>query len=424
MGEQSIFADKAKIRVKAGNGGNGAVSFRREKYVPRGGPDGGTGGHGGDVLFVADPRVATLADFIHQVHWTARNGGHGQGSNRTGKKGGSLTIRVPVGTVVYDAETGQAVADLDEAGKEFIAARGGKGGRGNAAFATSVQQAPRFAEKGDPGEERWLVLELKLLADVGLIGLPNAGKSTLLSALTAARPKIADYPFTTLHPNLGMAQWDDEPPFIIADLPGLIAGAHLGAGRGVEFLRHTERTRVVAHVLDAADADPLTAFAIVNEEMAAYQERLRNLPQVVVLNKMDLPAAAERAPALQRELESRGYPVFPVSALTGEGLPPLLETLSRRVQEDRATRPRVSVEVAAGWREEPLRVEKISEHTFRVRGTGVERMVARTDLESSEALARLQGSFTRMGVTGRLRALGAREGDRVLIGDREFDYLE
>jgi len=424
VSERTLFADKAKIQVKAGNGGNGAVSFRREKFVPRGGPDGGNGAPGGHVLLVADPHLSSLVDFLSHVHWLAGNGGHGGGANRTGKKGASLVIRVPVGTVVREAESGQALADLDEAQASFRAARGGKGGRGNASFATSVSQAPRFAEKGDPGEERWLVLELKLLADVGLIGPPNAGKSTLLAALTAAQPKIADYPFTTLDPNLGVARWDDQAPFVIADLPGLVEGAHLGAGRGIEFLRHVERTRMLAHVLDAAGEDPLAAFAVVNEELGRYQERLNQVPQLVVLNKLDLPQAREQEPALRQALEGRGYPAFAVSALTRAGLEPLLEALSAGVQQERAARPKVSTEIAPPQRVEPLRVQKVGEGTYRVFGRGVERLVGRTDLSSDQAIARLQRSFERMGVTGRLRQLGAQAGDKVLIGPHEFDYLE
>ncbi len=420
----SIFADKARIHVTAGSGGNGAVSFRREKYVPHGGPDGGNGGPGGDVVFVADPRVHSLADFINQVHWRAKNGGHGSSKDKSGKKAPNLTVKVPVGTVVWDVESGDALADLDEPGATYTAARGGKGGRGNAAFATSVQQTPRFAEKGDAGEERWLLLELKLLADVGLIGLPNAGKSTLLAAMTAATPKIGDYPFTTLTPNLGVARWDDERPFVVADLPGLIEGASAGAGRGTEFLRHIERTRVVAHVIDAAQEDPLTAFDIVNRELVEYREAFAELPQVVVLNKLDLPAAVEQAPGLRAALVGRGYPVFATSGLTGEGIEPLLEELSRRVTADRATRPKVSIPVVTGRREEAMHVAKVDEHTFRVTGRGVERMVARTDLDSDQAVARIQGSFERMGVVGQLRALGAQPGDKVLIGPYEFDYTE
>ena len=424
MSERYLFADKAKIHVRAGNGGNGAVSFRREKFVPRGGPDGGNGAPGGDVVLVADPLVHSLVDFLHRVHLTARNGGHGEGGNRTGRHGSSLEVKVPVGTVVREADSGRVLADLDEPGATFLAARGGKGGRGNAAFTTATHQAPRFAEKGDSGQERWLLLELKLLADVGLVGLPNAGKSTLLAALTAATPKIADYPFTTLLPNLGVARWNEQPPFVVADLPGLIAGAHLGAGRGIEFLRHIERTRVVAHVLDAAGEDPLAAFTMVNDEMAMYREDFRELPQLVVLNKLDLPAAQEAAPALHRELEARGYPVLQVSGLTGAGLPNLLELLSHRVQADRAARPRVRVLVEGEEPEPRLLVEKVGEHAYRVSGTGVERLIARTNLDSEQAVSRLQRSFERMEVVSRLRALGAREGDKVLIGTQEFDFIE
>ncbi|OAQ21897.1 GTPase ObgE [Thermosulfurimonas dismutans] len=323
------FVDQAKIHVQAGNGGHGCVSFRREKYVPRGGPDGGDGGDGGDVILVADPQLHTLYDFYHQVHFRAENGRPGMGKKMKGRDGEDLILKVPVGTIVKDAETGEILGDLVEPGQTLVVARGGKGGRGNARFATPTRQAPRFAEPGKPGEERWLVLELKLIADVGLVGLPNAGKSTLLSRISAARPKIADYPFTTLQPNLGVVSLSDHRSFVVADLPGLIEGAHKGVGLGLEFLRHVERTRVLLQVLDASGENPLADFEIVEKELAHYHPELLRKPRAVALNKIDVIQDRSQLDPLKRELESRGHPVYLISAATGEGIKDLLEGLWR-----------------------------------------------------------------------------------------------
>ncbi|MBX6423756.1 GTPase ObgE [Thermosulfurimonas sp. F29] len=325
------FVDRVKIHVKAGDGGHGCVSFRREKYVPRGGPDGGDGGDGGDVILVADSQLHTLYDFYHRVHFRAENGRPGMGKKMTGRDGEDLILRVPVGTVVRDAETGEILGDLVQPGQRLVVARGGKGGRGNARFATPTNQAPRYAEPGKPGEERWLVLELKLIADVGLVGLPNAGKSTLLSRISAARPKIADYPFTTLQPNLGVVSLSDERTFVVADLPGLIEGAHQGVGLGLEFLRHVERTRVLLQLVDAASPDPLHDFEVVEREMAHYQPELLRKPRAVALNKIDLiPERAVLNP-VREKIEARGHPVYLISAATGEGIRELLEGLWRLI---------------------------------------------------------------------------------------------
>ncbi len=323
------FVDQVKIHVKAGDGGHGCVSFRREKYVPRGGPDGGDGGRGGDVILVADPQLHTLYDFYHRVHFRAENGRPGMGKKMTGRDGEDLILRVPVGTVVRDAETGEVLGDLVRPGQRLIVARGGKGGRGNARFATPTNQAPRYAEPGRPGEERWLILELKLIADVGLVGLPNAGKSTLLSRISAARPKIADYPFTTLQPNLGVVALSDERTFVVADLPGLIEGAHRGVGLGLDFLRHVERTRVLLQVIDASSEDPLRDFEIIEKEMAHYQPELLKKPRAVALNKIDLIPDRNLLRPVKETLERKGHPVYLISAATGEGLRDLLEGLWR-----------------------------------------------------------------------------------------------
>src|SRR5579875_2211941 len=303
-----MFYDHIKIFVKAGNGGAGALHFRREKFVPRGGPDGGDGGRGGSVYVEADPGLNTLYRYAHKRSFSAESGAAGAGNRRHGKAGNNLTLFVPVGTVVRDEESGEILADLDEPGARVMVARGGRGGLGNTHFATATRQAPRVAEKGEPGEERWVLFELKLIADVGIVGLPNAGKSTLLSHISAARPKIADYPFTTLSPNLGVADLDadGERTFVAADIPGLIEGAHSGAGLGHEFLRHVERTRVFVHLLDGSAGTPdeiLRAFDVINNELELYQEGLSRRPMVVGFNKMDLPDAAEKLPAVRRGLE-------------------------------------------------------------------------------------------------------------------------
>jgi len=281
-----MFYDQAKVLVSSGDGGDGMISFRREKHVPLGGPSGGDGGPGGDVILAVNPKVSSLLHFQRRVHLRAQSGRHGGSSNKTGSAGDPLVVEVPPGTVVRDAGTDELLADLANEGQQVTAARGGRGGRGNARFASSTNQAPRIAERGEPGVERWLTLELKLIADVGIIGVPNAGKSTLLSVVSAARPKIADYPFTTLHPNLGVAALDDFSTLVLADIPGLIEGAHAGAGLGHDFLRHIERTRVLIHMLDGAAEDPLEDWAKINQELALYNPVLADRPQIVVLNKM------------------------------------------------------------------------------------------------------------------------------------------
>ncbi|MGN1067553.1 MAG: GTPase ObgE, partial [Christensenellales bacterium] len=323
------FIDKARIVIKAGNGGNGCAAFHREKYVARGGPSGGDGGRGGDLIFEADPRLSTLLEFKFQRHFRAENGGGGQPEMKSGKDGESLVVRVPVGTIVRDLATDTVIADMNEAGKRRTVLRGGRGGKGNARFATPTRQSPRFAQDGQKTEDREVELELKTIADVGLIGLPSVGKSTILSVLTAAKPKIAAYHFTTLTPNLGVATRHGRS-FVLADIPGLIEGAAEGAGLGHDFLRHIERTRILVHVLDAAGSegrDPLDDFEKINAELAKFSPALTELPQVVALNKTDLPDAAERLPALQSALSERGYRSFPVSAATVQGFDALLDHL-------------------------------------------------------------------------------------------------
>src|SRR5579859_1105413 len=310
-----MFFDEATITLKSGDGGDGMSHFRREKFVPRGGPDGGDGGHGGNVILVATPSVNTLIAFSRKHHFTADNGKRGGSSGKTGATADDLRVEVPLGTVVRDADSGGTLADLVKAGQEFVGAPGGRGGRGNARFATSTNQAPQFAEKGEPGHSRSLKLELKLIADVGIVGVPNAGKSTLLSVVSNAKPKIAPYPFTTLEPNLGVVIVGDRD-MVLADIPGLVEGAHLGVGLGHAFLRHVQRTRVLIHLLDGAGENPLADFNQINAELALFDDNLAKKPQIVVLNKMDLPDAEARWPDVKRELEARGFETFSISAAT------------------------------------------------------------------------------------------------------------
>src|SRR6266849_4122615 len=329
-----MLVDQATITVIGGRGGNGCVSFRREKYVPRGGPDGGPGGDGGSVFLVADPSLKGLNAFRYTRRFVADRGRHGEGSGRAGRDGEDLVIKVPPGTVVLDADGASVLADLVAAGSRVLVAAGGRGGRGNSAFATSTHQAPRESEPGTPGEERVLVLELKLIADVGIVGFPNAGKSTLISRISAAHPKIADYPFTTLEPNLGVVKLDDFRSFVVADIPGLIEGAHLGHGLGTQFLRHIERTRLLAHLVDVSEAsgrDPVNDFRVVMEELASFSGDLAKKPMLVVATKMDAAQSPDRVSALKRLAAERGLPYFEISSVTGLGLDKLKYAITERV---------------------------------------------------------------------------------------------
>ena len=329
-----MFIDEARILVKAGGGGNGCMAFRREKYVPRGGPSGGDGGRGGDVLFVSDEQENTLLKFRFNPEHRAERGRHGEGSNRTGADGHDIEVTVPVGTIVYDEATGDRLFDFAEPGQRFTVARGGRGGRGNARFATSTHQAPTEHEPGRPGEEKRLRLELKLLADVGLVGFPNAGKSTLISRISAARPKIADYPFTTLEPSLGVVQLENFRSFVVADIPGLIEGAHLGHGLGIQFLRHIERTRLLAHLVDVSDAtgrDPVNDFETVMQELAGFSEELVRKPMIVVATKMDIAQDPTRVASLRQFAAAQSLPYFEISSATGLGIDALKYAMAERV---------------------------------------------------------------------------------------------
>ncbi|MCL6520797.1 MAG: GTPase ObgE [Firmicutes bacterium] len=428
------FVDEARIHVQAGRGGDGAATFRREKYVPRGGPDGGDGGRGGSVLVEAVPGLTTLAEFRFHRRFVAQPGAPGGHSRARGADGADVVVRVPVGTLVRDAATGELLADLVRPGQRVMVARGGRGGRGNVHFKSPTYQAPHFAEKGEPGESRELELELRLVAEVGLTGLPNAGKSTLLSRISAARPKIAGYPFTTLEPQLGVvALRGGEESFVVADIPGLIEGAHRGAGLGHEFLRHVERTRILVYVVDLAGSegrDPLDDLRVLRRELASYDPGLVRRPALVAANKWDLPEARRRWEEFRRAVEAEGLEAWPLSAATGEGVERLLGRileLRRRLPEEPAGAGEPPG--GAGAPEEavfrlrprpPLAVEREGD-VFVVRGGGVERMVAMTDLGNPEAVRWLMRRLARAGVLRKLREAGAEPGARVRVGELEFE---
>lgn len=424
-----MFYDRARIHVKAGDGGNGIVSFRREKFVPEGGPDGGDGGQGGHIEFLVDEGLRTLVDFRYKRHYQGERGQHGSGKNKHGRGGENFVLRVPPGTLVKDGETEELLMDLVEPGTRVIIAHGGRGGRGNARFLSNKERAPRFAEKGEPGEERWLTLELKLLADVGLLGFPNAGKSTLISRISAAKPKIADYPFTTLTPNLGVVSMEEGKSFVVADVPGLIEGAHEGVGLGHDFLKHLERTRVLVHLVDLGswEHEPMEAFNMINRELELYDPELRAKPQIVVANKMDLPETEERLEEFRQELGPE-TPVYPISAVTGEGIKELLFKIQGMLEE--IEKPKPAVDSSLLWKETRFEGEGDDftiveeEGQFLVTGGQVERQVAMTNMENDEAVRRLQRFFRAIGLDDALREAGAQNGDEVRIGELVFDFVE
>jgi len=419
-----MFYDEVKIYVKGGDGGDGAVAFRREKYVPYGGPAGGDGGKGGDVLLTVDTHLNTLYRFSRKRHFKAPRGDHGRGKNQHGAAGDDVRVAVPPGTIVTSADTGDLLGDLTEVGQELIVARGGRGGRGNARFATSTNQAPRMAEHGEPGEERWLRLELRLLAEVGVVGVANGGKWTLLAAVTAARPKIASYPFTTLQPNLGVVVLDPQTEFVLADIPGLIEGASEGKGLGHEFLRHIQRTRVLIHLLDGLAADPLADFAAINSELAAFGHGLAEKPQLVALNKTDEPSVRKRWPAIEAALKAKGYPVMALSALAREGTRELLNRAAQMLAElpEETSKPELPV-FRFEEEDEAFTIEE-EEDGWRVRGARVERLAAMTVWNLDEAVRRFQRTLERMGIVEALEEAGVQPGDTVSVGDREFVWEE
>lgn len=423
-----MFIDSARIFTKAGNGGNGRVSFHREKYVAAGGPDGGDGGKGGDVIFVADEGMRTLADFRYKRKYVAENGQDGGAGNCTGRGADDLVIKLPPGTIVKDELTGRVLADLVEAGQQAVIARGGKGGAGNQHFATPTRQVPNFAKSGDLGEERWVLLELKLLADVGLIGYPNVGKSTLLSVVTAARPKIANYHFTTIDPNLGVVALDENTSFVIADIPGLIEGAHEGIGLGHEFLKHVERTRLLVHVVDMSGIEgrnPIEDFRVINEELEKYNPVLAQKPQIIAANKMELPGAEEQLQLFKEAVEPEGYRIFPISAAANKGLRELMYHVSNTLNElpVPVMTPDTQEEVIyTADEEKPFEIHKEND-IYVVEGPWVRKLVGSTNLESYESLQYFQRALKKKGVIDALEEMGIHEGDTVRMYDTEFDYV-
>ncbi len=422
-GEESSFIDEARIYVRAGNGGDGAMSFRREKFVAYGGPDGGDGGRGGDILVRATHNLNTLGGFRHTMHFRADQGGSGAGAKKHGKRGADLTIDVPVGTVISD-EHG-VLADLTKDGQVVPVARAGKGGLGNVHFATSTNRAPRMRRKGEPGEERWLTLELKSLGDVGFVGEPNAGKSSLLAAMSAAKPEIAPYPFTTIAPNLGVAVVADVP-MVVVDIPGLIRGAHTGVGLGDRFLRHVERARILVHVLDLAEADPMASYTMIRDELREFDPLLLEKPRLVALNKIDLPEARDKVEALRRSFaDDEELRTYAVSALTGEGVTELLAAIRLHLDEIPAEEAVVEEPTVRSYRLRPedagFTVEKTPEG-FTVRGWAVERVVLTADLETDEGIADLQKRLERLGLFKDLERGGVKPGDMVQIGTFELEW--
>lgn len=425
-----MFVDEARIHVKAGDGGAGCMSFRREKHVPKGGPDGGDGGRGGAVVLVADPSSSTLIDYQFRRHFKASRGTHGKGSRMDGAEGQDLLLPVPLGTVVRDDETGNLIADLTHPGQRVVVVRGGNGGRGNTHFVSSMRRAPAFAELGEPGGDRWITLEMKLLADAALVGFPSVGKSSLIARMSAARPKIADYPFTTLVPNLGVVK-AGEYSYVVADVPGLIEGASEGLGLGHAFLRHIERTALILHVVDLTggyeDRDPIESISAIDAELAAHAAELADRPRVLIGNKLDAEGAREASEAVASWAAEREIPYFGVSAATGEGMDAMMMGVGDRVREGRSTaehevEPYQQVYVYNPPEDEGLSVERTAPHEFTVHSPHIERMVIVTDMNNEEAVVHLQARMRRAGVEKALLDAGATDGDAITIGPVTFDF--
>ncbi len=430
-----MFIDYAKIQAQAGKGGDGSMAFRREKYVPNGGPAGGDGGRGGNVVFIADNGENTLLPFRYKRKFKAENGGNGEGANRTGKSGSDLIIKVPVGTVIKDSQSGRVYADLTQHEQKVVLLKGGKGGRGNQHFATSVRQSPHFYETGEAGEEAELILELKVLADVGLLGFPNVGKSTLLSKVTNATPKIADYHFTTIDPNLGVVKYKDAEEFVIADIPGIIEGASDGAGLGHRFLRHIERTKLLLHVLDASGIEGRDAkedFETINEELQKYSPTLAALRQIVVLNKTDLISEPAQLEALRAYFEQKGYEVFEISAAAGQGLNELIGKTAQYLQEIKEEEvflppadesEEVKLITYDKKVEKPFEID-VRDGVFYVTGSLPNNLLKKINFEDSYSAAYFQKVLTKEGVEKELKKLGVKNGDTVVFGEKEFEYFE
>lgn len=427
-----MFIDRARIYLKAGDGGDGVVRFRREKYIPAGGPAGGDGGRGGSIYFVVDEGLSTLMDFRYRRKFVAQSGQPGQSKNMAGRDGEDLEIRVPPGTLVKDDQTGEVLLDLTVPGTKVLVLPGGRGGRGNARFTTPTRQAPGFAERGEPGPELWVQLELKLLADVGLVGYPNVGKSTLLSVVSAARPKIANYPFTTLQPNLGVVSLEPGHSFVIADIPGLIEGAHQGVGLGIEFLRHIERTRLILHVVDAAGVDgrdPVDDYYKINTELQAYSEDLAKCPQILVANKADLPEAQANLERLQELAAKHGQEFFVISAATRQGTDQLMGRVGQLIAELKKhdSVPEVVTELVLP-KAKPVPVEQFEvveeDGEYVVQGEGLDRLLRRLDLNNPETISYLQSLFEKIGLYKTLAEMEVPEGATVRVGELEFEYME
>ena len=421
-----MFADVAQITVKAGNGGNGLVSFHREKYVPDGGPDGGDGGRGGNIIFKADKTLTTLVDFAHKKVFTARNGEDGRARRSFGKKGEDLYILVPVGTVIKDTKSGRVMKDMSENGEEFIAAYGGNGGWGNVHFASATRQTPKFAKDGLKGQERELTLELKLIADVGLAGFPNVGKSTLLSAVSAARPKIANYHFTTLEPNLGVVKMGEGKSFVMADIPGLIEGAHEGIGLGHEFLRHIERTRLIVHIVDVSGIEgrnPIEDFEKINNELSLYSKSLAERPQIVAANKTDVITDPTLLEDFRKYIEDNGLKLFEISAAAHKGTKELINYVSKMLDTLDPVEIYEADFVEEDFSEEPFEVRKEGD-TYVVEGPYVEKLLRHSNFEDAESMQYLQIALRRKGIIEALENAGCGEGDPVRMYELEFDYTE
>ncbi|WP_071395901.1 GTPase ObgE [Bacillus tuaregi] len=429
-----MFVDRVKVYVKGGDGGNGMVAFRREKYVPKGGPAGGDGGKGADVVFEVEEGLRTLMDFRYQRHFKAQRGEHGMSKNQHGRGAKDMIVKVPPGTVVTDADTGAVIADLTEHGQRAVIAKGGRGGRGNSRFATPANPAPELSEHGEPGQERDIVLELKLLADVGLVGFPSVGKSTLLSVVSSAKPKIADYHFTTLVPNLGMVETEDNRSFVMADLPGLIEGAHSGVGLGHQFLRHIERTRVIVHVIDMAATegrDPYEDYLTINKELEQYNLRLMERPQIIVANKMDMPEAEEQLAKFKEKLQE-DYPIFPISAITRKGLRDLLYAIADKLEDTpefplQAETEDTSVHHVLYKHEgeqKEFEITRDPDGSFVLSGDAVEKLFKMTDFSRDESVKRFARQLRGMGVDEALREKGAKDGDTVRLLEFEFEFIE
>ena len=427
---ESNFVDYVKIYCRSGKGGRGSSHFRREKYIPRGGPDGGDGGDGGSVKLRGNRNYWTLLHLKYERHVMAEHGGGGSGSNSSGTKGGDKVIEVPCGTVVYDAHTGEYICDITDHGEEFDLLKGGLGGRGNTHFKTPTNRTPRYSQPGQPFQERWIIMELKLLADVGLVGFPNAGKSTLLSVVSAAKPKIANYHFTTIIPNLGVVEWKNAEPFVIADIPGLIENAHLGTGLGDQFLRHVERTKLLLHLLDVSGSegrDPIDDFQIINEELRSYNEKLSRRKQLVILNKVDLLEDKNKVDEIVEKIENQGYEVFPISAATHIGLEPLLNRLVILLEEIGEVEPIFEVEVEREEIEKQVEKEFTIEqqgHLFIVKAVFLERLINSVNFDDLDSIGYFQRVLRDKGVFSELERMQIQDEDLVRLNEIEFEYYK